>query len=84
MGRFETGWQATECTGCHSVEVVEMFTKLSYHSLSVLEFAGDRDTTREPCPDRIIEDQRRNNYLAQLFGAAGSVFQYFDKVSSER
>jgi len=88
MGRFETGfehnWQVTECTGCHPVEVVEMFTKFSYHSLSVLEFAGDRDTTREPCPDRIIEEQRRNNCLAQLFGAAGSVFQYFQKVYSER
>ena len=82
MGRFETGfehnWQVTECTGFHPVEVVEMFTKLS-----VLEFAGDRDTTREPCPDRIIEEQPRI-YLAQLFCAAGSVCQYFQTVYSER
>ena len=55
-----------------------MFTKLS-----VLEFAGDRDTTREPCPDRIIEEQPRI-YLAQLFCAAGSVCQYFQTVYSER
>ncbi len=61
MGRFETGfehkWKVTEYTGCHSVEIVEVFTKLSDHSLCILEFAGDRDTTREPCPDRIIEEQ---------------------------
>ena len=55
-GSLRNRLRARQVTGCHSVEIVEMFTKLS-HSLCVLEFAGDRDTTREPCPDRIIEEQ---------------------------